>query len=147
MMRFKFAIGCILSLFLCCAQLAHADDKPYKEGTVWQITFIKIKPGMFDVYMADLLPKRKKIFEESHKAGLVVSEKLLSGDAFGQGDFDLILMTEYKNFAAFDGLSDKFDVIMAKVIGNQDAQVKTMVKRTETREIIGSKVMQELSYK
>jgi len=30
------------------AQASIAQDKPYKEGTVWTISFIKVKPGMFD---------------------------------------------------------------------------------------------------
>lgn len=143
----KFVLGLMISLFLFSSQAAHAEDKLYKDGTVWQITFIKVKPGMFDVYMADLLPQRKKLFEEARKQGLAISEKMLGGESFGSGDFDIILMTEFKNFAALDGLSDKYEVIMSKVMGSKDAQVKTMVKRTEMREIIGSKTVQEILYK
>jgi hypothetical protein len=90
---------------------------------------------------------RKKLYEEAKKAGLVVSERMLSGSASGRDDFDLILMTEYKNWAALDGLSEKYDAIMLKVIGSEDKQVQTMVKRTEVREIMGDKLMQELHYK
>jgi hypothetical protein len=36
---------------------------------------------------------------------------------------------------------------MLKVIGSEDKQVQTMVKRTEVREIMGDKLMQELHYK
>lgn len=147
MTRIQSIAGFVLGLFLFGSQASYAQDKPYKEGTVWSVSFIKVKPGMFDVYMSDLLPKRKKMFEEAKKAGLVLSEKMLAGEAFGPGDFDIILMTEFKNYAALDGLSDKYDVIMSKVIGSQEVQVKTMVKRTETREIVGNKTMQELLYK
>lgn len=151
MTRAKSVLGLVLSLCLSLslfsAPAAFAQDKPYKEGTVWQVTFIKVKPGMFDVYMNDVLPTRKKLYDESHRQGLVVSEKMLSGDSFGGGDFNVILMTEYKNYAALDGLSDKFDTIMSKLVGGQDAQVKVMVKRTEMREILGDKLMQEIHYK
>ena len=147
MTRAKYVVGLLLSLFLLGGAPAHAQDKSYKEGTVWQVTFIKVKPGMFDVYMNDLLPNRKKLFEEGRKQGLVISEKMLTGDSFGGSDFNVILMTEFKNYAALDGLSDKYDAIMSKVMGSQEAQVKIMVKRTEMREIIGDKLMQEIHYK
>lgn len=147
MNRVKFLLPLLLSLFIFSAPPAQAQDKPYKDGTVWQISFIKVKPGMFDTYMGELLPMRKKIYEEARKQGLVLSEKMLSGDAFGNSDFNIVLMTEFKNFAALDGLSDKYDAIMSKVVGSQDAQVKTMIKRTEVRDIVGEKLMQEIVYK
>ncbi|HEX2010328.1 MAG TPA: hypothetical protein VJN44_05250 [Roseateles sp.] len=129
------------------ANPAQAQDKPYKEGTVWSVSFIKVKPGMFDVYMRDLAVQRKKLMDEAKKLGMIVSEKMLSGTSMGQGDWDLMLMVEYKNWAAFDGLNDKFDALALKVVGSEEAQLKTMIKRTEVREIIGDKVFQELSFR
>ena len=54
-------------------QPALAQDKPYKEGTIWALSFVKVKPGMFDVYMRDVGPQRKQIMEEAKKQGLVLS--------------------------------------------------------------------------
>ena len=48
-----------------------AQDKPYTEGTVWSVSMIRVKPGMLDVYMRELLPLRKQIGEEAKKQGLV----------------------------------------------------------------------------
>jgi hypothetical protein len=147
-MRFaKLAFGTLLGFFLMFSQASYAEDKPYTEGTVWTVTFIKVKPGMFDVYMRDLLAQRKKLYEEAKKAGLVISERMLSGAASGRDDWDLMLMTEYKNYAALDGLSDKFEAIQLKVIGSEAQRVQTMVKRSDMREIIGEKLMQELHHK
>jgi hypothetical protein len=129
------------------SQATIAQDKPYKEGTVWSITFIKVKPGMFDVYMRDLAAQRKKLMEEAKKQGLIVSEKMLSGSASGRDDWDLMLMVEYKNWAAFDGLSEKFDALALKMVGSEEKQVQMMVKRTEVREILGEKMVQELTFK
>ena len=147
-MRFaKAALWCLLSLFMFGTQVSIAQDKPYKEGPVWTITFIKVKPGMFDVYMRDLSVQRKKLMDEAKKQGLIVSEKMLSGSAAGRDDWDLMLMVEYKNWAAFDGLSEKFDALALKIVGSEEKQVQTMVKRTEVREIVGEKTVQELTFK
>ena len=49
--------------------------------------------------------------------------------------------------AAFDGLREKTDPIMAKVIGNQDTQRQMAVKRLDIREILGTKTMREVTLK
>lgn len=129
------------------AQPAAAQDKPYTEGTVWTLSFVKVKPGMLDVYLRELGPARKKIMDEAKAQGLVVSYKVLSGSAANRDDWDVLFLDEFKNWAAFDGLSAKFDVIEAKVLGSEAQRVQVMTKRTEVREIVGDKVMQELVFK
>ena len=124
-----------------------AQDKPYKQGTVWSVSFIKVKPGMFDQYLRDVGPQRKKIMDEAQKQGLILSYKMLSGGSANRDDWDIMFMEEYKNWAAFDGLTEKFEAIEAKLIGNEEKRTQVMVKRTEVREILGDKVLQELILK
>jgi hypothetical protein len=145
-MNWAKALCAVAGLFLL-AQSVLAQDKPYREGSVWNVTFIKVKPGLFDTYMRDLAANRKKLMDQAKKDGLIVSEKMLTGDAAGREDWDLMLMVEYKNWAAFDGLSDKFRVLAQKMVGSEDKQVQMMTKRTEVREIVGSKNFQEIIWK
>jgi len=56
-------------------------------------------------------------------------------------------MVEYKNMAAFDGLHEKTEPILAKVMGGQDAQRQLAVKRLDVREILGTKTMREVILK
>ena len=135
------AILCVL-----CAT-AYAQEKPYTEGSVWSISMIRVKPGMLDVYMREVLPLRKKINEEAKKQGISVSDHVFSGTSMGRDDWDVMFMTEFKNWAAFDGITAKYDAIASKIVGPEDKQVQLMTKRTETREIIGNKTMQELIIK
>lgn len=137
----------VFGLFLLGVGATVAQDKPYKEGSVWGVTFIKVKPGMFDVYMRDLAAQRKPLMQEAKKQGLIISEKMLSGSAAGRDDWDLMLMVEYKNWAAFDGLSDKFDALALKVVGSEEKQLQSMTKRIEVREILGDKTLQEITFK
>ena len=124
-----------------------AQDKPYKEGSIWAITFVKVKPGMFDVYMRDVGPQRKQLMDEAKKQGLVLSYKVFSGISANHADWDVMFMNEYKNWAAFDGLTEKFEAIETKLIGNEDKRTQLMLKRTDVREIVGDKMMQELILK
>jgi hypothetical protein len=152
MTRTTNAVLRIVAVAMLCGgmaapMIAFAQDKPYTEGTVWTLTMIRVKPGMFDVYMRDVLPVRKQIGEEAKKQGLVMSSHILSGNSMGRDDWDLILLVEYKNWAAFDGMTAKYDAIAEKLIGSEDKQVQLMTKRGDVREILGNKVMQELIVK
>jgi hypothetical protein len=140
----KFAALCTMLVLMLAAQTGFGQEKPYKEGSVWTVTFVKVKPGMMDTYLRDLGANRKKLMEQAKKDGLILSERLLSGDATGREDFDLILMVEYRNWAAFDGLEDKFRALAEKMVGSEDKQLQMMTKRTEVREILGTKTMREI---
>ncbi|MFT3957067.1 MAG: hypothetical protein QM722_22625 [Piscinibacter sp.] len=143
----KFTFLGLLASFLLWTSPAFGQDKPYKEGTVWSVSLIKVKPGMLDVYLRDLGSARKKLMEEAKKQGLIVSEKMFIGSASNRDDWDVMFMVEYKNWAALDGLSDKFDALALKLVGTEEKQVQMMVKRTETREILGDKMLQEITLK
>ena len=143
----KLVALCSTVVLMLVTQVAFAQDKPYKEGSVWAVTFVKVKPGMFDTYIKDLAANRKPLMEQAKKDGLILQEKMLTGDTFGREDFHLILMVEYKNWAAFDGIGDKFRVMAQKIVGSEDKQQQMMIKRTDVREILGTKNMQEIHYK
>jgi hypothetical protein len=128
---------------LCSAQ----SDAPYTEGTVWQITMVKAKYGMTDDYLKGLAKTFKGTLEEAKKQNLILDYKILIGDAATPQDFNILLMTETKNMAALDNVREKFDPIARKVEGSADEQRATATKRLEIREIMGGKLMREVTLK
>jgi hypothetical protein len=135
----------ILSLF---AQPSWAQsDSPYTEGTVWTLTMVKTKYGMTDDYIKGLAKTFRGTLDEAKKQNLIVSYKILLGEASGEHDFDMLLMVESKNMAAFDNAREKFDPIARKVEGSVDEQRQTAVKRLDVREILGMKLMREITLK
>ena len=120
---------------------------PYTEGGVWQITMVKTKPGMSDDYLKALAKIFKSTNDEAKRQGIITDYKILAGDAATQQDYDILLMVEYPNMAALDGLRDKFDPISAKLVGTEDQQRQLAVKRLEIREIMGDKTMREITLK
>lgn len=144
----RIAAHAILAFgLLATTQVATADELPYKNGSVWSVTFIKVKPGMFNTYIRDLQATRRPLMEAATKDGLVLSEKMLAGSGSNRDDFNMILMVEYKNWAAFDGLDAKFEALGSKLMGSEDKRMQINVKRADMREILGSKNMVEVSYK
>ena len=101
----RLATGALLSLAMLAPFAASAQDKLYAEGSVWNVSMIRVKAGMFDAYMRDILPLRKKINEEAIKQELLLSSRILTGSAAGRDDWNLIILDEFKNWAAFNGLA------------------------------------------
>ena len=128
---------------LCFGQ----SDAPYTDGPVWTITMVKTKPGMADDYLKNLAQIYKATNDEAKKQGIIMDYKILLGNDSTPQDFDILLMQEFKNMAAFDGLRDKTDPIARKLIGSEDVQRQGAVKRMELREIMGNKLMREITLK
>ena len=147
MKSLPWALGLALAVALSTSQQAFGQEKPYKEGTVWNLTFVKLKPGMFDTYMQDAVIGRAREMEEAKKQGIVLSYKVLSGTSVNREDWDILFMEEYKNWAALDGLSEKFAAIETKAHGTVEKVVQAKLKRTDVREVVGEKMMQELIVK
>ena len=126
---------------------APQSTAPYTEGAVWDVTMIKTKAGMSDDYLKALAKIFKSTNDEAKKQGIITDYKILIGDAATQQDYDMLLMIQYPNMAALDGLRDKLDPIAGKLIGSDDQQRQMAVKRLEIREIMGGKTMREITLK
>jgi len=144
----KLQIVALAALSLGIASLCSAQsDAPYTEGPVWNITMVKVKPGMGDEYLKGLAKTFKGSLEEAKKQNLVLDYKILLGNAATPQDFDILLMVESKNMAALDNGREKFDPIARKTVGTTDQQQAIQVKRLDVREIMGTKLMREITLK
>lgn len=138
----------LLVLFVASLTLnvgTHASEpKLYTEGPVTMVSYIKVKPGMFDAYMKWLSTERKQLMEEYKKAGLIVGYNIYNTIAHNPSEPDLILTVTYKNMAAFDGLSDRQDVIEQKLMGSMQKANEATITRGQMRDVLGSRMMREL---
>ena len=123
------------------------SDAPYTEGPVWTITMVKAKYGMGDQYLKGLAKTFKGTLDEAKKQNLILDYKVLLGDSANPHDFDILLMVEQKNMASFDNAREKFDPIARKIEGSIEEQERTATKRLEIREILGNKLMREVTLK
>ena len=134
------------ALFLASAGLVSAQSEaPYTEGSVWDITMVRAKAGMSDDYLKNLRNAYRSVMDEAKKQHVIMDYKILLGDAANPDDFDIMLMVEYPNMAALDNRREKMDPIEKKVMGSEDQRRQATVKRGETREILGTKTMREVT--
>ena len=146
----KFTLCALFSFssILCCSITALAQiEKPYKEGPVWNVSFIQTKPGMQDTYLKDLSEHWIKVMEEAKREGIIIDYKIIASAPAAKTDWDLMLMTQFKNFAALDDTQDKFDAIAKKLFETEDAQHKAAISRNDMRDQLGGKLGRELIFK
>jgi hypothetical protein len=124
-----------------------SGGKPYVDGPVWTVTMIKTKAGLDDDYFRQISQTVKPVYEEEKKQKIILDYKILNGDATSPHDFNIVIMVEYPNMAALDGLRDKMDPIVEKVMGSEEQRRATAIKRLEIREILGTKTMREITLK
>jgi hypothetical protein len=123
------------------------SSAPYTEGPVWTLTMIKTKTGLSDDYIKQITGTVKPVYDEEKKQKIILDYKILNGEASSPQDFNILILVEYPNWAAFDSLRDKMDPIVEKVMGSEEQRRDTAVKRLDIREILGTKTMREITLK
>src|SRR6266852_3985302 len=141
----RIAVGSFAVLLMIAAISVFAQiNRPYHNGSVWSIAFIRIKPGMDTAYMNYVATQWKAEQEAQKKDGNILSYKVLSVEGHTPGDFNLMLMTEYKSLAAMEANQDKAEAVAQKVIGNDQKQMQGYKERLEIREIMGDRLAREI---
>lgn len=135
------AAACVLSL------PALADDLPYTEGPVVEVTSVLTKPGKFYDYMAYLAGPYRQQQEELKKAGVIVSYSMYATVPRHPGDPDLYLTVTYKDMAALDNLDGKTEASMKKIYGTRQQASQGAADRESLRTILGSELIRELRLK
>jgi hypothetical protein len=89
----------------------------------------------------------KPAYEAEKSQKIILDYKILQGDSMGPNDYNIVIMVEYPNMAGLDGLRDKTDPILEKVMGSEDQRRQLAVKRLDIRDILGTKTMREITLK
>ena len=121
----------------------YADGRDWNDGPVINVSSIRTVDGHFDDYMHWLATTYKKQQEAAKKAGIITSYRVIVIEARGPNDPDILLVTEFKNWAALDHLGGKLDQISGEIEGSVEAAAKSEVDRAKIRTILGSRTQQE----
>lgn len=144
----KRAIALLAALLSLVPMLLHAQERSYTEGAVFEVTSVRVKDGQWDAYTGYLKDSYKPLLEAQKKAGLILDYGVYSTTPRHPDDPNLYLTLVYPNMASFDGLDDKTEPLVSKVLGQTRAQgEKAYADRASMREILGSELLRELKIK
>jgi hypothetical protein len=119
--------------------------RPFHEGPVWTITFVHTKPGLSLKYMEYLATEWKKEQEALKKAGLTLDYKIIAAESHGPNDWDLMLMTEFKDLATLEANEDKMEAVSMQALDLTDQKmIQGYQERASWREIIGDRLAREI---
>jgi hypothetical protein len=141
----RVLVGSLIALVLTLSVVAFAQvNRPYRNGTVWSIGFIRMKPGMDTAYLSYVAGDWKREQESLKKDGQIISYKVLKTEAHGSTDFNLMLLTEYKDLATYEKNLGKADDLLQTVIGNDQKQMQGYRDRLEIREVLADRIAREI---
>jgi len=151
MPRPKFVASVLFSLLIALGlnaqQFQNAPPAPplNTDKPVWALEFVKVKPGMFAATMGYLDDNWIRLRAEAKRQGAVLNyNRVAGGEESSNSDWDILLMTEYKNQAAYDGREKLFDSIL-KRLPNKTSEVIKGYKKEELFQSVKTRVLQDFS--
>jgi len=135
------------SALLLLGTSAFAQSSSYTPGTVWNFSNIQIEPGQFEHYMDFLATTWKKSNDFGKKEGNIVSYHVFSVNNPRNGEPDLILAIESKDYlsnAEQLAIQKKYETFMAM---DQRKMDTAGGERKVMRKLTGNMELQELILK
>jgi hypothetical protein len=147
MLSHRFVLLLAAVSMLAPSLVAAQEARPYTEGPVTVVSYVKTKPGMFDAYLKWVATQRKALMDAQVKAGIVVAYHVYTAEPRTPQDPDVILTVTYKNYAALDGLDDKVDAVSKSIWETRAKANEAEISREAMREVLGSQTIRELVLK
>jgi hypothetical protein len=150
MPRPKFAVTVLFSLLIALGlnaqqfQSAPLTPPSSTDKPVWALEFVKVKPGMFAATMGYLDDSWIRLRAEAKRQGAVLNYNRVAGEESADSDWDILLMTEYKNQAAYNGREKLFDSILKRLPNNTSEVIKGY-KKEELFQSVKNRVLRDFS--
>ena len=138
------AAALLVSLVALGFSLYAQVTRPYHPGSVWEIQFIHVKPGMDSAYKEWLATDWKKEQDAFKAQGLILGYKVLETESHSPNDFDLMLMTETKDLACLEANEQKADAIAQQVSGSDEQQRQGYKNREALRDPLATRIAREV---
>lgn len=141
--RITTALIAVLMLTLSVVVYAQVS-RPFRNGTVWNIGFIQMKPGMETAYLNYIATDWKRSQEALKKDGQIISYKVITTETHGRDDWNIMLMTEYKDLATMEANQAKEDTLMQTIVGTDEKQMQGYRDRLQIREVLEGRTGREI---
>jgi hypothetical protein len=145
MHRSASAVAFALALILGFSPSIDAQQDPFEEGPVINLSHIRTEPGQFDAYMSYIFGDYARLMEAQKEAGLILDWGVYVTQTRTPDEANVMLTTVYPNMAAFDGLAERARPIVQRVMGATPAQSEqAFAQRGQMRTVLGSQLLRRL---
>lgn len=145
MKRNRMLVSSLIVLLLMVSVVVVAQvNRPFRNGSVWSVSFIRMKPGMENAYLKYVASEWKREQEALKKDGQILSYKVITTEAHGSNDWNIMLMSEYKDLATMEANETKADDLAQTVVGNDEKQMQGYRERLQIREVLDVRTAREI---
>ena len=142
----------LLVAMLFTGQLAvnAQTDKPFTEGSVFEVSMIRTEANSQEEYLARLNNFYIPVMRKAQEQGLILSFRVLAGSSANEDDFDIMLLIETASMAMMDpdaAREAKWDAIEKEVttsMGGEEKRKSYTAGLSEVRSYKGNKMMREM---
>ena len=134
----------VFLVFLLMVSAGGAQAPTDRDKPVWTMEFLRIKPDMFGFTLRYLDDNWMRVREEAKHQGAVLNYSRIAEQDSRESDRNVVLLTEYKNKAAFDARERLFDSIR-KQLPNKPSGVIEVPRREDLFETVSTRVFQDYS--
>ncbi len=141
----------LVSLFI--SSIAMADLEPWKDydvsDTVLSVSTIRVNANMDDAYLEGIRETWVKSNEVAKKLGQIVDYRIYRSDLPQSGDFNLVLIVEFKNTADLAPSKARYDAFVKEMSQERMDENSEMAQGDYPgmREITGQYLLREITIK
>jgi len=135
---------CLVVTVLAASAYTQMASRPYRNGSVWDITFVHTHAGMTNAYLTYLTTDWKREQETMKQEGMILSYKVLTTEAHGANDWDVMLMVEYKDLATMEANQAKTDALGQRLFGSDQKIEQGYRDRSAMRDLVGGRLAREI---
>ncbi|MCH7834100.1 MAG: hypothetical protein IH911_03370 [Proteobacteria bacterium] len=134
------------------ASIATADLDPWTDydiGTgVSNITTVKVDSNMIDKYLEGLRDTWAPANDAAKELGQIEGYSIFVSELPNSGDFNVVLVVDFKDSAALQPEKEKYDAFMKKWgEANRKKSDKIVLTYPDIRHITGEYMMREIAFK
>ena len=145
MKRNLILVSSLFVLMLTLNMVTSAQVKrPYHDGSGWVVGVISIKPGMDNAYKNYVATDWKKQQEALKKDGQIISYMVIQTEAHSTTDWNMLLLTEYKDLATYEANLGKADNLAQTVVGDDAKQMQGYRDRLLIRDVLGNRLARQI---
>lgn len=145
-MKRRTIVAVAASMFVGGAVSAQVVDRVWDNGSVWQITEFRVKPGQYNAFMKFVHDVSMPRIAYRRQAGDVLSYHVLQVNSPRENDPDLLVLTEYKNMGVLDRSPAYFEDMDRKFAGSLQSRQVQMSQARQLVDFKGSILAREMTF-
>ena len=146
MLRRTYVYLFVFAAFLMAGGLAQnraifAQNPDIKDKPIWTLEYLKVMPGKFGPALGYLDNTWMRVREEAKRQGAVLSYDRIAEQGNSENERSIVLLTEFKNQAAYEGRERLFATI-SKRLQNMPGVI-TLQQPEELYQVLSDRVYQD----